>query len=508
MKAKWSNKGYTLVELMITLAIFGIVMLGIAMIMRTTSVSYVSGSNEVSMQTEAQIVANQIEELLVDATGTIGTAWVEIEGVHYRSWSIQNAGVVHNITLDRDKDELLYQKGGTDASSWSLMAEYVTDFDIEGLAYYDTTEGAVQSPDCDNMATIKLSMDKDDHVYTMNRDVYFRNAIENENVYEINEGGGANPDDPNANIEKYSLNRYEILNLHEKFDIVSGVTVSDNFWTNYEFVAVSTSTSNKDTYDAYVSVTSLPDHTYPTDFDMADLSSWKQLCVRTKASINSSPNSSVSESENVILTGVTSKGITVTINLSTDAVSFNIGEGKDVPDGVVIVPTEKGNGSPYACGWIEVTGIDIAAMMTPGGQSYKYAMVLYESDSQDPVYTSGGRPGTYTITDGGLDAVNWYKVNGSMSYNDNTLMNGKYFSLYPDLQGNGFVIYQNEEQWAGSADSSGKLRLAAMIHMPYNNNAESHTVIDFSVIRQGSATTNYAGGNIYTATPSAWGVTF
>ena len=65
MKANRNNKGYSLVELLITIAIFGMVMIGIAMIMRTSSVSYLDGTREVAVQTEVQIVANQVEELLL-----------------------------------------------------------------------------------------------------------------------------------------------------------------------------------------------------------------------------------------------------------------------------------------------------------------------------------------------------------------------------------------------------------------------------------------------------------
>ena len=68
MKTRLNNKGYSLVELMLTLFIFGIVMVGIALIMRTTTVSYKDGNAEVTMQTEAQIIANQVEELLVDVS--------------------------------------------------------------------------------------------------------------------------------------------------------------------------------------------------------------------------------------------------------------------------------------------------------------------------------------------------------------------------------------------------------------------------------------------------------
>ena len=61
-----NNKGYSLVELLISIAIFSLVMGGIISIMNTTSVFYRGGQQEVRLQEEAQIAINQIEELLID----------------------------------------------------------------------------------------------------------------------------------------------------------------------------------------------------------------------------------------------------------------------------------------------------------------------------------------------------------------------------------------------------------------------------------------------------------
>ena len=63
---KKNNKGYTLVELMLTLLIFSVIMISIIMIMRTTIVSYKNGLTEASVQENAQIAINQISNILVD----------------------------------------------------------------------------------------------------------------------------------------------------------------------------------------------------------------------------------------------------------------------------------------------------------------------------------------------------------------------------------------------------------------------------------------------------------
>ena len=60
------NKGYTLFELMVSVAIFALIMVGIISLMRTSSIFYMGGQSEVRLQEEAQIALNQIEDLLID----------------------------------------------------------------------------------------------------------------------------------------------------------------------------------------------------------------------------------------------------------------------------------------------------------------------------------------------------------------------------------------------------------------------------------------------------------
>ena len=75
-----NNKGYSLVELLITMAIFSIIMIAIILIMRTSLVSYKDGLFETTMQEEAQIVANQVSDLLVDARYITSTGSTNSDG--------------------------------------------------------------------------------------------------------------------------------------------------------------------------------------------------------------------------------------------------------------------------------------------------------------------------------------------------------------------------------------------------------------------------------------------
>ena len=77
-----NNKGYSLVELVMTLGCFSIIMLAILLMMRTTIATYKDGLLEAKKQQEAQIVANQVADMIIDATNYGGGAAVKnAEGV-------------------------------------------------------------------------------------------------------------------------------------------------------------------------------------------------------------------------------------------------------------------------------------------------------------------------------------------------------------------------------------------------------------------------------------------
>ncbi len=79
-KMKQDQKGLSLVELVVAIAILAIVATAIAGFMVTGSRSYASTSSEVNIQYESQLTTNQISDLLIDATEGIS---YEIDGSLY-----------------------------------------------------------------------------------------------------------------------------------------------------------------------------------------------------------------------------------------------------------------------------------------------------------------------------------------------------------------------------------------------------------------------------------------
>ena len=116
-----TNKGYSLAELLVSIAIFSVVMLSIVTVMRNVSVSYRNENAEVQLQENSQMLLSQMEELLVDAKSVslIGT----------KTWNItDNDNVIHVIKLNGDTVQYKYGSSG-----YEDLCKNVKDFDITGL---------------------------------------------------------------------------------------------------------------------------------------------------------------------------------------------------------------------------------------------------------------------------------------------------------------------------------------------------------------------------------------
>lgn len=136
---KLNNKGFTLVELIIVMAIMGLVGLAVAGFIGTSSSQYKSATKEVDLQYEAQIFMNQLGDMVQSATkvtsftysATAGdvevfevTKTIEKEDPEASGNTITETHV-YKLTLNLDKNKVYMQK---DSGSKELMAEYVSGF--------------------------------------------------------------------------------------------------------------------------------------------------------------------------------------------------------------------------------------------------------------------------------------------------------------------------------------------------------------------------------------------
>ena len=85
IRKKMENKGFTLVEIIVCLAIMTIVAGSVGAFIVAGNNSYLRGNKELTLQEEAQLAANQMIDLIIDVekdikfTNTTGTA-VDLDG--------------------------------------------------------------------------------------------------------------------------------------------------------------------------------------------------------------------------------------------------------------------------------------------------------------------------------------------------------------------------------------------------------------------------------------------
>lgn len=162
-----NNKGFTLVEMITYIAVLAIVMVEVFVVMSNSSTLYLRGTQEVSLQTEAQELILQMEDLLVDCT-SVNT--VHVDSISSDSLiTISTNGVKYEIAFDKVDPAEPYGKlflnitdiGG---SGSLVMAEHVNIISCNMANYVEN-----------NIVTLYVTMQNDRYSYTTTKDVFLRN---------------------------------------------------------------------------------------------------------------------------------------------------------------------------------------------------------------------------------------------------------------------------------------------------------------------------------------------
>lgn len=175
-----NNKGYTLVELLVTLAVFAIIMAEVGSMMMNSSRLYRNGTYEVELQTEAQQIVQQMEELLIDVTCSVSVDYQPTLSSDFITISNNSHGLdgdgdstIYYITVDKDPDlgygTLYFSKtssvpGETPVTNIQ-MAEYVQSISLNMEAYTS------------DVVTLNVSMNNGRYGYQASQDIYLRNGV-------------------------------------------------------------------------------------------------------------------------------------------------------------------------------------------------------------------------------------------------------------------------------------------------------------------------------------------
>lgn len=195
-----NNKGFSLVELIIAIAILAVVSGIILTFMNTSSNIFRRSSADVDIQTEAQMVANSISDLVIDCERTVREEKVSLADVpgvtDARTYDKSNSFVVLNdenkyyIFYDDKADKIFYLESiyNTSTKAWSpyvgsnaqLLAQNVTSFN------YDLSELTTKK----RLFSFNLDYTVGPKTFSGNYKVHMRNSIQSGTNFDVPPGGG------------------------------------------------------------------------------------------------------------------------------------------------------------------------------------------------------------------------------------------------------------------------------------------------------------------------------
>ncbi len=121
-----NKKGFSMVELICGVAILGVISTAVTGALVISGDSYKRGTNETEIQQEAQLVANQISDLMIDASADVTFASDTL--------TIKQGTKTYTVTWDSVTKQLKYQESDSAGAGYTsdvqLMAENVDSFNV------------------------------------------------------------------------------------------------------------------------------------------------------------------------------------------------------------------------------------------------------------------------------------------------------------------------------------------------------------------------------------------
>ena len=439
---KINKKGYTLVELLVSIAIFSVVSIGVVSIMSNSMNAYKSSTLETELQEEAQIVSNQLEELLCDAHAISTTT----EGFRFTNTDISSTStypyyvLVYDVSDGNNKKLRLkeYEAGGGLLSD-SVIVEHVKDFTLLGWGVND-----------DNKIHYTLTLDEKGKTFTVSRDIYFRNRVEDKDAVDIkylSQNLSTTTTTTGSGAINVFYNRYDQLNLTTQYGInylgdashPGGFKKSDGTFDN--------TTSN-----SYFTV-SVNNNTLTTDAND------KVLVLTGSTTLNQTFNNALG-GNSVEFVGYKDSAFSQKVVLNLDCKNINIITTNAVYQHQYEESTNNGIHT-----MITVEGIDVNKSI---GSGVVYTYKPYLKKGSSTVYGSQATMSQVTTVNKGTNSIH------DMPYGNKEVIVG----LQPDPFGNGIILCSSNETIKSKCDGL------------QNNDNGYELCFDFS-IKNGSNTTSY-----------------
>ena len=202
MKFKRENKGFSLVELIVVIAIFSVVGIVVGAFLLTASRSYSINATELNLQEEAQLVSNQMQEMILDTAYGISYEYVATDatGAELIKYMENDADVppagdltkkdvyiygkdhYYHISWDKSTSELYIQEYVKNASgSYELSSDYsgLPDDKVMFGRYISDFNVDLAQVGSDRLVSYDITFKKpgSDRDYTVSRTVSIRNDV-------------------------------------------------------------------------------------------------------------------------------------------------------------------------------------------------------------------------------------------------------------------------------------------------------------------------------------------
>ncbi len=314
---KKSNKGFSLVELLVAVAAFSIVMIAIISLMSSSSISFRNESMEVDLEKDSQILLAQVEELIVDCK------------------AISRSGNDYTITNNDGSTTTLKYVGTNVLMNDELLANNISGFQINGLKATDGLSDNTCVVDVKYLSKAGGNTGKE-FTYHGSKQVYFRNDLDGVLAASLPDLDSAAPGPGTSDEKILVLGRYEVVNLYSRFGLA---TVNSWTPTGNDGIAFCDPTKVDSTTKGLTSVEYLS-------------SGSTSLYITTNATSNKSTNLSYSG----VLKGYKAKPDgsadttkEITVNVSVPIVKLQKGSGIiEVPTVTVNNSTSNGGGGFYS----------------------------------------------------------------------------------------------------------------------------------------------------------------
>ncbi len=140
MKFKRENKGFSLVELIVVIAIFSVVGIVVGAFLLTASRSYSINATELNLQEEAQLVSNQVQEMILDTAYGISYQYVATDatGAELIQYMENDAATPPAGDLSQ-KDVFIYGKDQYYHIYWDkeTAALYLKEYEKNASGHYE-----------------------------------------------------------------------------------------------------------------------------------------------------------------------------------------------------------------------------------------------------------------------------------------------------------------------------------------------------------------------------------